>query len=499
MAEGLPKQRRPSLGTLQAMKSKRIMQPIEREDGYVQIEYIFNMANNIIGLHEEDVSDRDMYAIIDSDLSDAFQMKVDEFECVGIIAFFSFEDSKKGHFVPFVRIGDTWYNGDSEIGFLRRRSEPPSIFMEWSHPDIEPGTSIITHAVLFYVKSSLIHGGRGEQNGTLVFGQTESTCGPDSLQTILMFADGFYEYFNKELYSQLKKEGLFPSRRPKNMAELKGNIQAFDKKKYVSLLSKRNIKHGRGSILFPVEKASILFLLLMFNRYSYIENLTEKAGENFQVVPNTSIANKKLRDCFYIGQGEAPIYAEVLWNGDDTLDIIETLLQCGKNPNIGEFADTPLLRATSNGYNRVVELLLRYKDADPTTPTPRPALDIDAGSTAIHVGRSPLGIACFNNNIENVKLLCEAGADVNKEDVRGITPLIIVSKKDPQNNEFIIPMATILLEHGADITKADNTGNTALTHAGARKNSELVKLLSSRKGGRRTRRRTRRHKPKRRL
>ena len=103
MAEGLPKQRRPSLGTLQAMKSKRIMQPIEREDGYVQIEYIFNMANNIIGLHEEDVSDRDMYAIIDSDLSGAFQMKVDDFECVGIIAFFLFEDSKKGHFVPFVR------------------------------------------------------------------------------------------------------------------------------------------------------------------------------------------------------------------------------------------------------------------------------------------------------------------------------------------------------------------------------------------------------------
>jgi len=499
MAEGLPKQRRPSLGTLQAVKSKRIMQPIEREDGYVQIEYIFNMANNIIGLREEDVSDRDMYAIIDSDLSEAFQMKVDEFECVGIIAFFLFEDSKKGHFVPFVRVGDTWYNGDSEIGFLRRRSEPPSIFMEWSHPDIEGGTSIITDAVLFYVKSSLIHGRRGDQNGTLVFGQTESTCGPDSLQTILMFADGFYEYFNEGLYSQLKKEGLFPSRRPKNIAELKGDIQAFDKKKYVSLLSKRNIKKGRGSILFPVEKTSILFLLLMFNRYSYIENLTEKAGENFEVVPNTSIANKKLRDCFYIGQGETPIYVEVFFNGDDAVDIIETLLQCGKNPNIGDYGHTPLYRAVLNGYNRVVELLLRYKEADPTTPTPRPALDIDAGSIAIHVGRSPLGVACNNKNIENVKMLCEAGADVNKEDVLGITPLIIVSKMDPQYNQFIIPMATILLEHGADITKTDNTGKTALAHAGARKNSELVELLSSQKGGRRTRRRTRRHRPNRRL
>ena len=500
MAEGLPKQRRPSLGTLQATKSKNIMQPTFREDGYVEMEYIFNMANNIIGLHEEDVSNRDMYAIIDRDLSGPFQMKVDDFECVGIIALFVFDKSKKGHFVPYVRVGDTWYNGDSEVGFLRRRSEPPSIFMEWSNPDIEPGTTIITDAVLFYVKSSLIHGGRGDQNGTLVFGQTDYTCGPDSLQTVLMFADGFYEYFNEGLYSQLKKEGHFPSRRPKNMAELKGNIQAFDKKKYVSLLSKRNIKQGkRGSILFPVERASILFLLLMFNRYSYIENITEKAGEHFELVPNTSIANKKLRDCYYIGQGDSPIYEEVFFNGDDAVDIIETLLQCGKNPNKGDYGHTPLFRAVLNGYNRVVELLLRYKDADPATPTPRPALDIEAGSTVVNVGRSPLGVACNNKNIENVKMLCEAGADVNKEDVLGITPLILVCKMDTQYNEFTIPIATILLEHGADITKTDNTGKSALAYAGARGNSEIVELLSSQKGGRRTRRRTRRHRPKRRL
>ena len=73
------------------------------------------------------------------------------------------------------------------------------------------------------------------------------------------------------------------------------------------------------------------------------------------------------------------------------------------------------------------------------------------------------------------------------------------SKKKTQYNEFTIPIATILLEHGADITKTDNTGKSALAYAGARGNSEIVELLSSQKGGRRTRRRTRRHRPKRRL
>ncbi|ORY09625.1 ankyrin, partial [Neocallimastix californiae] len=70
--------------------------------------------------------------------------------------------------------------------------------------------------------------------------------------------------------------------------------------------------------------------------------------------------------------------------------------------------------------------------------------------------RTPLIIACKNENEATVKFLVEQGADVNKNDIFGNTPLIISCRN---RNKVIIKY---LIEHGADVNKCNNNGEVPL-------------------------------------
>jgi hypothetical protein len=278
-AEELPKKRRPSLGTLQAVKAKSLVQARSRQREYTGVDELFTMAKFIFTL-SEDIYEQT--AVTNHrNKKDEIEMVLGDLECVGVILLFSF-GRIEGHFVPFLRIGDTWYNGDNEVGFLRKRTDPPSIFMQYANPiDVKTPRGLVAQCISFYIHPSLIRAGRGDQNGKPVFGQTDRTCGPDSLQTILMFADGFYEYYNQGLYSQLKR--LLPARRPASTAELKTNLKVFDRKHYLARLTSDDVT--------PESRGPLLFLLLMFSRYRQIEVLDERAGEHFKVVANTTKVN----------------------------------------------------------------------------------------------------------------------------------------------------------------------------------------------------------------
>ena len=69
-----------------------------------------------------------------------------------------------------------------------------------------------------------------------------------------------------------------------------------------------------------------------------------------------------------------------------------------------------------------------------------------------------LAAACLAGNVDNVRVACEAGADgINeRDDVQGQTPLMVASSLG--NVEIV----WILLEHGADISRRDSGGKTAL-------------------------------------
>ncbi len=94
-------------------------------------------------------------------------------------------------------------------------------------------------------------------------------------------------------------------------------------------------------------------------------------------------------------------------------------------------------------------------------------------------GNTPLIIASSKelDKGENlIKCLIDNGADINKADSEGNTPLIIASSKELDKGEDLIKC---LIDNGADINKADSKGNTPLIVASSKGCFGTVKLLLS--------------------
>jgi hypothetical protein len=79
--------------------------------------------------------------------------------------------------------------------------------------------------------------------------------------------------------------------------------------------------------------------------------------------------------------------------------------------------------------------------------------------------------AARSNNLTEAKRLVEANADVNQQDDKGYTPLILAT----YNDNFEV--AIFLLEHGAKTEVSDHSGRTALMGACFKGNEREVKLL----------------------
>ncbi|MCP4367117.1 MAG: tetratricopeptide repeat protein [Deltaproteobacteria bacterium] len=100
---------------------------------------------------------------------------------------------------------------------------------------------------------------------------------------------------------------------------------------------------------------------------------------------------------------------------------------------------------------------------------------IESYANSIHTdGSTPLYWASYNGHTALVKLLLEAGADVNKAHTDGFTPLYVASYKG--NTEIV----KLLLEAKADINayvEFDGKKWTALSLAKARGHTHIVSLL----------------------
>ena len=77
---------------------------------------------------------------------------------------------------------------------------------------------------------------------------------------------------------------------------------------------------------------------------------------------------------------------------------------------------------------------------------------------------------------EDIEFMVKHGADINKADSKGNTPLIIASSKELDKGENLIKC---LIDNGADINKADSKGNTPLIVASSKGCFGTVKLLLS--------------------
>jgi ankyrin repeat protein len=132
------------------------------------------------------------------------------------------------------------------------------------------------------------------------------------------------------------------------------------------------------------------------------------------------------------------------------------LLQKGLvSGNVGGSGNTQtaLWHATSAGDLELVKLLLQNK-----------ALEGAAGEPA-------LCAAVSNGNLAIAEILLENGADPDERDTKRRSPLHIACRQD--NHKIV----ALLMRHGANADRLDTTGKTELAFATLRGNAALVKLL----------------------
>ncbi|MGI8990236.1 MAG: ankyrin repeat domain-containing protein [Bryobacteraceae bacterium] len=140
---------------------------------------------------------------------------------------------------------------------------------------------------------------------------------------------------------------------------------------------------------------------------------------------------------------------------------VKILLEKGAEANEKDSGgNTALMNAAALGNVSIMTMLLA-KGADANAVTsPHSGPGVKNGPIALG-SFTPLILAAAYGGPEAVKLLLDAGAKVNAQDVRGMTPLMLAISTDHPN----VTVVRLLLEHGADAKIKDLNGETALDWA----------------------------------
>ncbi|CAN6334840.1 unnamed protein product [Urochloa humidicola] len=190
-------------------------------------------------------------------------------------------------------------------------------------------------------------------------------------------------------------------------------------------------------------------------------------------------------------EGETPVLlaAEAEGKGNGTRGILRYLLDRGGDPALPDARGSmPLHNAAEYGNCKALKLLLsKGVPVDPLSHRGMP-LHLAAGyghgqavkilldhganpnSVANHVN-SPLMAACYAQSLECMKLLVEAGADVNFRSPSG-PPVLFLAVDDGLTN-----IVKFLLEVGADPNIRDEDGRFPVMLAAAHDHRELVEIL----------------------
>lgn len=124
-------------------------------------------------------------------------------------------------------------------------------------------------------------------------------------------------------------------------------------------------------------------------------------------------------------------------------------------------APQDVFEAALDGRTAVIETALKQN------------YDVNAGNNE---KRTALMFAAFNARTDTVKLLLDAGAEVNRQDIGGTSALMFAASA-PNGKDAL----TLLLDAGADINMIDSNEHfTALMWAAAEGQAENVRLLLAR-------------------
>lgn len=159
---------------------------------------------------------------------------------------------------------------------------------------------------------------------------------------------------------------------------------------------------------------------------------------------NTKVAQLLLNNNAqpYIGSigSKTALHKVVAWDTQEGADLVLRLLECKADINaVTTHNCTPLSIAAWKGNTPMVRVLLD-----------------NGADTEISDGGTPLMGAIHHGHMDVVQLLLAGKAQIDVEDAKGKTPLTLACKKG--NKEI----ACMLVEHGADCTKENKNGVTAL-------------------------------------
>lgn len=210
-----------------------------------------------------------------------------------------------------------------------------------------------------------------------------------------------------------------------------GQICAFDK------LFKRNVPHILESIFFSLDFNSLV--------------ACGEVCKNWKDLMDSDSYRDKLLEKRIKERQERQLFKSC---GSEDIAEVKKLLSMGVDPNCtrqddgGAFCngDTPLCLAAKNYRNTV----FLYNPGNTHRPWLKHTLD-----TRYHV----------------INLLLNAGANPNKIDTSGYTPLYWSVRN---NNRYVVQL---LLNGGADANKTDNSGATALHVSAGQGNDDVVKML----------------------
>ena len=138
------------------------------------------------------------------------------------------------------------------------------------------------------------------------------------------------------------------------------------------------------------------------------------------------------------------------------------------------------MEATSDEIKRYEELQVFALDFARTGKTQDLKAMLQSGmpvNLCDHKGNSLIMLASYNGNFETTVMLVDFGAEVDKKNDRGQTPLAGVCFKG------YIDIVKVLVKAGANIYKNNGMGTTPIMFASMFGNSEIVKFLDEQNSG----------------